>query len=110
MLFLSLAVLTAAAVAYLFAPVPVSATSLHGSVERATGSAGLAGGCLHRAGPHWHCDVADGQGSGQASYEVEVDGTCWRARRSSPNSYTETPMPAGAQDCARLRDQISLLD
>jgi len=104
-----LGLLAAATVAYLFAPVPVNATSLHGSVGRTTGSAGLAGSCEQRSGRHWHCDVADGHGSGQAGYEVEVDGTCWQARRSSPDRYTETPMPARAKGCARLRDQIALI-
>jgi hypothetical protein len=104
------ALAVAAGAAYLFAPVPVGATTLRGSVERETDSAGLAGECRHLDGPRWRCDVADTQGSGSATYAVEVDGRCWQARRSSPDHYTEGPMPARAAGCTRLRDAISLLD
>lgn len=111
MLFAVLAgLLATATLTYLFAPAPVGTKSLRGSLERETGSAGFTGECKRSAGADWRCDVADRQGSGTASYTVEVDGRCWRARRSSPDHYSEGPMPARAAGCTRLRDAISLLD
>lgn len=100
--------LVSAALIYRFAPVPVGATSLRVSLERETGSAGYSGDCERSGDEGWRCDVADRQGSGSATYEVEVDGTCWKARRSSPEQRSEGPMPARAEGCTRLRDRIML--
>jgi hypothetical protein len=95
--------------AYVLVPVPLSAKSLANSVERETGSGGVAGRCSKREDDRWRCTAADPQGSGSASYEVTADGGCWRARRSSPEGYTETPMPRRAEGCTRLRDRYPLL-
>jgi hypothetical protein len=101
--------LAAALGAYLFVPVPPSQGALENSVERETGSAGLAGDCIRDAASRWRCEVTDGQGSGAATYEVTTDGTCWRGRRTSADSATETPMPARAAGCTRLQDRYPVL-
>lgn len=103
------AAVAAALAAYVFAPVPLTANTLTNSVERESGSAGIGGECSRRADEHWRCEITDGAGSGGASYEVTVDGRCWRARRTSPGHFTETPMPARPDGCTRLRDQFPLL-
>jgi hypothetical protein len=101
--------LSIAMAAYLWASVPLTAKTLTNSVERESGSAGIGGECSRNGSARWRCEVTDGEGSGTATYEVSTDGSCWRARRTSPVQFTEVPMPARSDGCTRLRDQYPLL-
>lgn len=102
--------LGAGAAVYLLVPVPLRAETLTHSLERETGSSGLGGECERAQGDRWRCTVSDAGGSGFADYLVTADGKCWEARRTSAASLAETPMPARAEGCTRLRDRYPLLD
>lgn len=98
---------------WLFAPAvgPVSKEALYWSVAGDVGGTSLLGsrGCRLRRGTEWRCAILDGQGSGTADYVVWLDGDCWRARRTSAESF-EGQMAERASGCVKFRDQLRLLD
>jgi hypothetical protein len=103
-----LAVPTAAVATYLLLPVPITERTLTNSVERDTGSAGMASECSERAAERWRCSVTDRSGSGFAQYMVTAGDRCWHARRTGIDA--ETPMPARPEGCTTLRDVLGILN
>jgi hypothetical protein len=108
------AVLAALAIAvpvYLFAPAvgDVSGEALQSSLidEIEVYANGTDPRPCFRRGELWECETEDGD-SGVAGWYVARDGRCWRAmpigdpRRSG--------VPAWAEGCVRLRDQLRLGD
>ena len=101
-----LAILVAAgAVAYFALRHRISDKSLGYSVASAAETP-FTSRCTPR-GRLWRCGVTDG--SGGVDYLVEVDGHCWRARKTGVDG-SETPFPRRLTGCIGIHDQIRLLD
>jgi hypothetical protein len=61
--------------------------------------------CSKRGTITWRCRVYAPSGSDPATYSVRLDGRCWTARRTSGPAA----LPARAEGCLHLRDQIYAL-
>jgi hypothetical protein len=66
--------------------------------------------CSRGAGGFSRCLVADRAGSGSASYRFKERGDCWSARRTSPQHFTEGPMPGRLEGCVTFRDRYPFFD
>ena len=102
--------------AYVWAPAigRVSPTTLSHSVTREVGGSSiLVVQPCRRTGERLRtCFVSDAEGSGGgASYRVRLDGRrCWTARRGRPFGSEAPHWPRRLHGCARLGDQVRLLD
>ena len=69
-------------------------------------------GCERRPGAVFRCEVGAQGGSGSATYRLHTRGRrCWDAVNTSPGSYEEgTPLASRLMGCAKLRDQVRLLE
>ncbi len=82
---------------------PVTSRSLARELTRESGSAGLTldrpGRCRELSPVSWRCAVEDREGSGGATYRVQVepDSSCWQA--GLVNDYSEGGMPRAVDGC-----------
>jgi hypothetical protein len=96
-----------AAWAFVFFVTPLSEGRVARLLADEAGSPYFDERCVSRGDEGWRCDVADRGGSGSATYLVTRHGRrCLTARRVSPNSATETPMPLTLRRCLHPLDLL----
>jgi hypothetical protein len=108
-------VLVATPLAFFFAPAvgAPSAAAINWSIARHAGGSLLLGidQCRERRPGLSLCDVPDSSNSGSATYRVQLDGRCYRARKVTTDSNEEGPyLPRVVNECVALRDQLRPLD
>jgi hypothetical protein len=105
-----LLVLLGGAFVYLPAVGSYSRQALNYSVSKRVGGSVIGvGPCRKQARHRFRCQVADSEGSGGATYQVTVDGRCWKARMAHDYGH-EGKLERRANGCLKWRDQLRLFD